>query len=153
MKTYIHYGSSKFDPERFEPVHNRLFFTKPSGGLWASAVGIGGWKAWCEQEDFPCSDQYFCFRLRDPAKVAVIRSIADAENLPQQDVIPVLGMVGSDTETARIDFEALKKQGIDAVELEWYEAANSGKDNMYMYMYGWDCDSIVVLNPDAVVPV
>ena len=42
---YIHYGSKKFDPKRFEKIKNTNW--KPSGGLWLSPVE--GFKTW---EDF-----------------------------------------------------------------------------------------------------
>ncbi len=36
--TYIHYGSNKFDKERFVPIQNCYPRNKPVGGLWASDV-------------------------------------------------------------------------------------------------------------------
>ncbi len=43
---------------------------------------------------------------------------------------------------------------IDAIELCWYgdEYQSVANGDLYFELYGWDCDSIVVLNPNAVVP-
>lgn len=53
-----------------------------------------------------------------------------------------------------IDFEKCLRIGIDAIELCWYgeEFEKVASDDLYFELYGWDCDSIVVLNPDAVIP-
>lgn len=52
-----------------------------------------------------------------------------------------------------IDFEKCVRLGIDAIELCWYgdEFADIASGNLHFELYGWDCDSIVVLNPDAVI--
>lgn len=37
----------------------------------------------------------------------------------------------------------------------WYGSEYKDKkaDDMYFGLYGWDCDSIVILNPSVVVPI
>ena len=54
-----------------------------------------------------------------------------------------------------IDFVECLRRGIDAVELCWYgeEYQDQRADDLYLALYGWDCDSIVVLNPDAVIQI
>ena len=50
-KTYIHYGATQL--HEIQPVKNERFFSKPTGGLWASPVDEPfGWKEWCEREHF-----------------------------------------------------------------------------------------------------
>ena len=44
------------------------------------------------------------------------------------------------------DFEKMKENGIDAIFVEI-----SNDHRLYWALYGWDCDSIVVMNPDIIV--
>lgn len=83
-----------------------------------------------------------------PEKVAVIHNLNDLRQLPMvRDVPP--GM------WEEIDFVECLRRGIDAVELCWYgeEYQDQRADDLYLALYGWDCDSIVVLNPDAVIQI
>lgn len=54
-----------------------------------------------------------------------------------------------------IDFEECLRRGYDAIELCWYgeEYEEQKADDMYFGLYGWDCNSIVVLNSSAVIPI
>lgn len=143
-KTYIHYGHTKFDREAFRPIHNRRSFTKPEGGLWASPVDAEfGWKQWCDREEFrECQmNNSFTFTLSENARVITILSVNGAKVLPQQD-----NPIGFDW--VMPDFEKLLEQGWDAVEL-----VLSNDWGLYWSLYGWDCDSIVILNPDVIVEV
>ena len=45
-----------------------------------------------------------------------------------------------------IDFSKLQENGIDAVEIEYNKYTHDA-------FYGWDCDSICILNPDAIEEV
>lgn len=156
MKTkYIHYGHDSFDRNLFTPISNREMFVKPHGGLWASPIDASwGWYDWCHSEKF-CTDRLyesFTFTLSEKAKVIHIRSVADLEKLPEQklserfrDTIPWSWKC--------VDFEKLLADGIDAVELHLSEENLSGHsfmDGLYYRMYGWDCDSILIMNPDVV---
>lgn len=148
---YIHYGSSDFDPEYGFPVRSEKLWNKPIGGFWASRVDASfGWKDWCKQEDFHKENESesFKFCLKDDSRIHRIYGPKDLFELPMRDEgFSVLGPL--------IDFEKCVRDGIDALELCWYgdEFADKRSGNMYMELYGWDCDSIVVLNPNAVVPL
>lgn len=129
---YIHYGSTKFDPSY-------------------------GWKQWCEAEDFASCEKSnsFEFTMKDPSKVAVIRNKTDFLKLPTVASDYLLKRAEDlGTNVPRfIDFEECLRRGIDAVELCWFGDEYDGRDSDYMnyIMLGWDCDSIVVLNPEAVI--
>jgi hypothetical protein len=143
---YIHYGSMGFDKEKFVPISNRQWI-KPNGGFWASPVSAErSWRKWCEDEQFVDDlEEYdkccFHFNLSDSAKVLHIRHTNDLENLPTEPAPYMCGLFG----TIFLDFEALKNQGYDAIELHISECGA-----LYNAMYGWDCDSILIMNPDII---
>lgn len=144
-KKYIHYGHKSFDRNRFRPIKNRRALTKPEGGFWASPIDAEyGWKKWCDENDFRyCGlDNCFTFTLSLGARVLTIRSADGLDNLPQvKDEWSFL-------DWCTLDFEKLLEQGYDAVELEL-----SADWRLYMSLYGWDCDSILVMNPNVIVEV
>jgi hypothetical protein len=141
MKNYIHYGSQSFDRSVFRPIENRGT-NKPFGGLWASPVDANyGWKDWTDAEHFcECKESNsFTFTLKPTARVLLIESPDDFSK-----VVPYARTFLSES-AWNIDFLAIARE-YDAVEV----VINGFT---YNAMYGWDCDSIVILNPDVVVPV
>lgn len=145
MKKYIHYGHNRFLPHRFKPVENDSCLPKPWGGLWASPVDAAyGWKEWCEIEGFHTDNlkKHFVFTLREDAKVLYITSEDQLSDLPKKKTFPYSSM------WMAMDFEALSREGFDAVEV-----SISSDPRLYWSLYGWDCDSIVVMNPDVILTV
>lgn len=148
-KKYIHYGHKKFERVIFCPIRNRECFTKPSGGLWASPVGAeNGWKDWCEAENFrECNDDNsFVFAISESANVLHIRDIKDLDRLPQ--------VKSTYQMWCQLDFEKLLENGIDAIELHLSEEDLRGLavcEGLYWSLYGWDCDSILIMNPDVIM--
>lgn len=141
-KKYIHYGHKHFDREKFQPIRNCRSFTKPFGGFWASPVDAEfGWKQWCDREDFrECRvEDSFTFTLSEKARVITVLSANGAKVLPQQDN-------PHDFHWVTPDFEKLAEQGWDAVEVKL-----SADFGLYWALYGWDCDSILILNPEVIV--
>jgi hypothetical protein len=152
---YIHYGHREFNKGEFQEVKNWHFRNKPIGGLWASPIDAEyGWKEWNKSNEFVpiAEDCSFKFTLSSKANVLVISSVSDVEKIPTQiyddpDLANLAKMM-EHTGTKSIDFEALKNSGYDAVELRLSEDWG-----LYRAMYGWDCDSIVILNSDIIEPV
>ena len=137
MKQYIHYGHSHFAPDLFNPISNRPHFTKPIGGFWASPIeATYGWYHFCKGNDFNINklNEHFIFSLTDNAKVIRITDIFALCELP---------LLGRCCGMIYLDFEVIKSQGIDAIEVELDE-------DLYEALYGWDCDSILILNPNIV---
>ena len=145
MKKYIHYGNTFFDRNCFMTVKNsRCGSSKPNGGFWASPVdATWGWKDWCDENYFrKCTeDNSFQFHLAPTANVLVIDNISCLEGLPRAEY----GEFSHDLWVS-LDFEKLRDSGIDAIE---YDLSADGR--LYMALYGWDCDSILIMNPDVVV--
>lgn len=145
MKTYIHYGHTAFILEQFTPIQNRYGMTKPYGGFWASPKDAEwGWKDWCEAEVFrECKESNsFCFTLRDDSKVLTITNTEQLRSIPQQNCEGFFMLWKA------LDFETLESSGVDAVEVNL-----SADRNLYYELYGWDCDSILIMNPEIIVPI
>lgn len=141
---YIHYGHSSYNKSEFTPIRNVIDFTKPRGGLWASPIDAPyGWRQWCEQEEFrKCKErESFKFTLSPTAKILHIRSIEDCEFIPTLKSSNRLRWFCP-------NYEKLMKGGFDGVEVHI-----SDDYNLYYKLYGWDCDSIVIMNKDIVVPI
>lgn len=145
MVEYVHYGHKEFLKELFQPIKNREMFSKPTGGFWASRVNaLYGWKDWCKDNDFrDCrEDNCFRFSVSENANVLTINSVDDLKGLPKaKQPVPVESSLWDNY----LDFEQLLLNGIDAVEVN----ISSDRD-LYMVLYGWDCDSILIMNPDIV---
>ena len=142
INKYIHYGHKYFDIAAFEPIKNMHSMTKPRGGLWASSVKAKfGWKEWNDENEFrECNSEYsFVFTLNSGAKVLTINKSSDLIDLPRGE--NKWGMLSWVT----LDFEKLKEE-YDAIEVNI-----SSDDKLYWDLYGWDCDSILVMNPDVVI--
>ena len=147
-KIYVHSGHSEFVPELFRPITPMEHFCKPYGGLWASPVDSDyGWEAWCKDNNFNETigkDKYgikkFYFRLKDDAKLLYITSASQLNDLPQIDD-PLYSVVAP---FKMLDFEKLSTK-FDAIEV-----SISSDYQLYWALYGWDVDSILVINPDCI---
>lgn len=142
MNEYIHYGDKEFDLSKFKKPKSRQYFNKPFGGLWASKINAKfGWKDWCKENDF-CSceiENSFTFSISDDANVLYINCVDDVGKLPDQKTDLSLTCIKT------VDYEMLIANGIDAIEF------NISNDwDLYMALYGWDCDSILILNPNII---
>ena len=140
-KIYIHYGHATFDPNMFKPIQNEQCWVKPKGGLWASPIDAKlGWKDWCEREEFRECIEENSFRFTLPeANIFVIDSVEKLKDLPT-----ISNSIGISISTL-IDFEKCIALGYDAIELNL-----SADYRLYLDLYGWDCDSILVMNPDKI---
>lgn len=147
MKTYIHYGHRVFAKCQFKPIKNRIrWSSKPSGGFWASAIDDAyGWKQWCMDNNFQeCTkNDSFTFTIRKGAKIVEIQSKEDLYYLPILERTD-----GIFDEFIYLDFEKLVKMGIDAIHV-----LISKDHRLYYNLYGWNCDSILIMNPDIIEEV
>lgn len=145
-KIYIHYGSKNFSNEEWEPIRNENWI-KPHGGLWASAIDAQyGWKDWNETSDYQVCDELnsFKFKLKPEAKLLVIDSVNALKRLHKlQYTVTTLVR-----DVYFLNFERLLEDGYDAIDFQL-----SKDHELYWLMYGWDCDSILVMNKDVIEEV
>lgn len=148
-QVYRHYGSDKFDHALFIPVTNEPVINKPSPhtGLWASPLvdNTTDWADWCEGESFNTERlaTWFDFRLKPGARIAVIKRLDDMGKYPLQPPY-------RDDEwwkhlsNRQLDYEKMA-ENYDAI-LYWESGCMHGTTAWNP----WDCDSLLVLNPDVV---
>lgn len=144
---FIHYGASEFERDKFETIKNIPYFCKPSGGLWASPVDSEwGWHDWASSEGFNTDrlNEYFEFEIA--GDVAVIDSWQDARKLLLWSFEDV-GCHGACLKS--IDFEC---NCYDAILLTVQGERETRFHDRYS-LYGWDCESVLVLNPEVIVPL
>lgn len=150
-KRYIHYGTPAFSQNAFMPITNLGAMNKPRGGLWASPVEAKrGWFDWVMNNDFYPErlKRSFEFELSQNARVLELtpdnvwtlplQNDAEKWMIDRSEVRP-FGMVMG------VDFEAL------AQEYDVLECSLSEYPSLYWSLYGWDCDCILVLNPEVIV--
>jgi len=148
--TYIHYGHSKFDKSHFKQIRNHPLFTKPFGGLWGGIKD--SWKSWCIQNNFE-TDLTKNFKFKVNGKIMRIHDKADMIKLKPYIDVPsdsklhyIQGLLANSGWISP-NYEKMK-QDYDAIEV----LAGSNYD-LYMALYGWDVDSICVLNPECIEEV
>lgn len=86
----------------------------------------------------------FSFMLRPDANVIRLRSVADVLDLVNMRPEFVAGPL-QDNYKLCLDFERMVGSGVDALEVSI--------KNLGQMFEGWDCDSLLVMNPDVVVPI
>lgn len=158
MDVYVHYGDGNvYNKENFKPIKNIDYnnvekipdgqTTKPKfgTGLWASNINSPlNWRALCYAYDFEQlkyikNKNYFLFTFKPDANIVHINTPDDLEKIPH-----LRNIRGKEY---NILFEEALEQGIDAIELHLESEYRYELDE---YLYGWDCSSVLVLNPDSV---
>lgn len=133
----ITYGCGNFfDRNRFVPIQNRRHI-KPTGGLWASPVGAAyGWREWCIAEEW--GDLGSSFETIYEGYTLIVDSLDDLSDFIWQP-----GGINWP------DYEAmLKKNPIDGIYLT--ERGQDATRWSSPGLYGYDCECVLVMNPDAV---
>ena len=150
---YIHYGSNHFDRECFMPIENReIPWIKPLWwtGMWASPIDASyGWKDWCLDNEFHIEKlkSSFMFELKPDSKILYVRDNQELQNLKTHYSIPIDENNFWAKDLCVIDFEYLYRLGYDAMEV------HITTSDIYFGLYGWDCDSILIFNPDCIVTI
>ena len=177
--SYIHLGD-EITNESFK-LNPRidLFCTmnKPIGGLWACRQNnrpenYYTWEAWCKDNDFDLKkymgdDHKHYFELKDDAKILFINGNAvdfkgiDAD-LTEEDFTNI---IGEDYDVISYSHPNIHNRDYNptyAFSLDWdyviknYDGVELIHGNIYTILrysgfYSWDCDSIVIWNPNKVI--
>lgn len=138
----IHYGSKKFRPERWHDISDaKRYSTKPGGGLWSSPVDSKyGWREWCHAESFAKCDKRNSFTFEVSGRILTIDASQDTAKMPWKELVKGFWVPL---------FEPLITQGYCAVHLTGKGQEETRYGNQYS-LYGWDCESVLVLQRDAI---
>ena len=147
---YIVLGKTELKEELFNKDLTNNGINKPKGGLWSSPYNkdtISGWYQFCKEQNFIKADNTVgvIFTLKEEARVYTIDSKEDLDNLANKYPIVV-------KENLRynfmIDYTKVSKD-YDAIYLtdkgQW--ATRFSRPNT---LYGWDCETLLVLNFNAI---
>lgn len=154
----IHYSSTKFDRSRFTVIKNRALFNKPSGGLWTSPIDSKwGWKDWCIGEHFNIDklNKFFIIELKKDSKILKINSLDDLKKVPLQNLddrvknYPELKDVFYSMNFPNYEKISKEYDAIHLTERGQYETRLPpfGEPNLY----GWDCETVLVMNPNCII--
>ena len=144
---YIHYGSPKFDINKFHPINNIKFSNKPHGGLWTSPINSEhNWRWWCLDNHYETDrlNEHFSFKLKDDANICRISSRQDLIELKQQGFCHDYADSFLHPKDYYPDFEKLVDAGYDGMAVIM-------NNNLYYSLYGWDCDSLLIFDPDCMI--
>lgn len=150
-KQYLHCGSQHFDIHQFIPISNRgCRWVKPEGGLWGSPVDSdNSWIDFCSWSESFRMNIYksFKFKLSDNANIIFIDSIKTLDDLYNRGFENQnYDAYTYDDDIYYLDFKKLLDNGYDAIEV-------SINVETYNALYGWDVDSILVMNPRCIIEV
>ncbi len=142
--TYIHYGHDRFIKEQFQPIQNDSF-PIPKGRLWASPIDSEyGWIIHCiiNDHEIKALTKYFKFTLSDNCEITTINSYSDLEKLPIIDSFDPVKFLDFKEIAKRFDVIYLTLKGERKTRISWP-----------INLSGWDCECILVMNPDCIIPV
>lgn len=165
MKTYVTYGLGKFDKSKLVVNLSPGIQGKPVCAFWGSPIDSEyGWKDWCEANEFYGNpnkifspENTITWTLEDDSKILDIESIDDLENYFHMDYIKNYQRWPGEI-NYNFDFVRILKDGYSAIELHdsaighmfFLYLRNEEKHQLDMMMNSWDCESIVVLDPDKI---
>lgn len=150
-KLYVSYLKTEFDKNLLicekMTLNPRWPINKPLYGFWASPINAQyGWKQLCINEGIKLrlGDIKFIFKLRNNSKIFNIRDIKDVE-----EKVPFYEYRGF----LLIDFDKMRSDGYDGIELLDPCIGHYFYSNKELCFNTWDCESIVIWNPDIIIPI
>ncbi len=158
---YVTYGfGNVFDPNKLN-TNLREFIGKPLKAWWGSPIDADfGWKEWCENEEFLIDNRYksleeyfsdnnkIFWTLKDNAKVLMINNINDLNTCIESQFIYY---DSCDYFRHRWDFYQILRKGYSAIQLNDAAIGHCFRSTVESIMNGWDCESIVVLDPSMII--
>jgi len=140
----VHFKSNAFDAAKFNPIRNPLgnYWIKPKGGLWTCpAQSKHSWKDFCKVEGFNTHTLGKSFQLKfhSTARIAVVDNYHDLQCLPMMK-----RLINGEVERV-VDWETLSHYA-DALWLT-ERGEQLTRLSVPYNLYGWDCETVLIMNP------
>lgn len=151
-KRYVTYLDSKEEFDKhliYTDLSSRGSINKPKIAWWGSPVDAEyGWKEWCENNEYEFNfDNPIYWTMKEGSKIYTIDFI-DTESDPDNQLSQYI--VDDGFGSCYLDYQRMKDDGIDAVELYNAAIGHLFISRIETMFNSWDCESIVVLNPDVI---
>lgn len=130
-----------YERNKFKRIKNKENSNKPGGGLWSSPIPSSyGWDSCSRDNDY--GDLSTSFELKLKGNIFKIDGLVDMVNLYWKEG------EGGFRFLIGIDFEKMLSDGIDAI----YLTEKGEQETRYECpgLYGWDCECVLVMNPDCI---
>ena len=162
-KVYVSYLNIPFDKKLLKPSDkmNNNIVNKPIGGFWASPEDAKyGWKEFYEDvfmED-RLKDKFknmikFRFTLSDDARIITIDDIQDINDKLKFNKFSCGNNLYIDFDSMRNDYDGIELTdpmlGHYFLNPKQYPELSKKEECFYC----WDCESIVIWNPDIIIPL
>lgn len=151
---FLNIGISNLDKDKWVAPTNAKYGNKPIGGLWGSPLAIRGkfaspWHEWCYYE-MPhwILEDCVTFELKEDTRIYEIDCLEDLEILVSNYKIPTTPETEIITRLeSLLDFEKIARD-YDAIYLT--DRGEASTRFSVPSLYGWDCESILILNFDCI---
>jgi len=151
--TYIHWGTDKFEKERFRPVSCNPYLNKPVGGFWCCEEQELQWNEWSiENLEIKKMNLDKCvkFTLKSDSNILLIDSLETVQKLSESYPMQARPMI--------MDFFLQVKETRISNFIDWKRIAKQydaiAFQNFYRYSRecdGIDLNSVCICNPDTMI--
>lgn len=125
-------------------------WVKPNGGLWVSPVeSVYGWKEWCADEDYPLSPYRIIMELSLERNL-LVDEYADLDKITWVRQGPHFYQIFPDFEKMAEQYDTIWLTRKGEIETRLLGGADLENKLYGAGLYGWDCESILVMNERAV---
>lgn len=154
-KIYITYTyrDKEFNKDLIRTCLKTNYINKPEEAFWGSPENAEySWKDWCKSEDYGDYnfDHPIRWKLKDGSKIYTIslKSVTTINGINKISRY-LTNYCGSATPV--LNYRQMRKDNIAAVELLDARVGHLFINKLEVSFNGWDCNSIVVLDPSKIV--
>lgn len=154
-KIYITYNNKdiEFNKDLIKTSLKTNYINKPTEAFWGSPENAEyGWKEWCESEEFGDYDfdNPIRWKLKDGSKIYTIslKSVTTINGINKLSRYIISNELES---MIYLNYRQMRNNNIAAVELLDARVGHLFRNRIEISFNGWDCESIVVLDPSKII--